>query len=328
MIQLMRLKTALRTFGSIGAGLVVTACGWEGTQSAPSGAKDERIADYRGVTGTVIKLADFPSDYVAPRNVEIWLPPSYDKDPDKHYPVLYMHDGQNIFDPSQSRYSGIDWGVDEAMTRLVRQGAVREAIVVGIWSLPQQRNAEYMPQKAVTAQMLPLYQQELGGLTSEALKADHYLKFLTRELKPYIDQTYRTLPGREDTFIMGSSMGGLISLYAISEYPDILGGAACVSTHFPLGEGALVEYFKTRLPDPKTHKIYFDYGTKTLDHNYEPFQRRMDAYGYAAGYVEGHNWISRKFDGHEHSERAWRARVHVPLQFLLAIDDEALSDGD
>ncbi len=298
--------------------LGVSACG---SNSAP----ETPVTGHLGITGTVIKIENFSSELIPPRHLEIWLPPSYETKTAQHYPILYMHDGQNIFDPTQSQYTKTDWGIDEAMTRLIAEGRVRETIVVGNWSTENRFN-EYMPQKAVTQETLPLYRKEYPEFSNDGIVSDDYLKFLVSELKPYIDQSYRTLPGRDDTFVMGSSMGGLISLYAISEYPDVFGGAGCVSTHFPYGDGALVEYFKDKLPDPQTNKIYFDYGTETLDHNYEGYQKRMDAYGYAAGFVEGENWMSRKFQGHEHSEKAWRARVHIPLMFLLGnVDPQSLN---
>ncbi len=297
--------------------LALAACSAPMQNSVPeASAPETQVTGFMGITGTVKYHQDFPSRYVIPRNIEVWLPPSYHSEAATSYPVLYMHDGQNIFDPLQSQYSQTDWGVDEAMTRLIEQGVVREAIIVGAWSTDK-RFAEYMPQKAVTDDNLTAYQKSYDGFDHGALESDNYLKFLTGELKPFIDQTYRTLPRRDDTFIMGSSMGGLISAYAVTEYPGIFGGAACVSTHFPLGEGAIIEYLADKLPDPKTHKLYFDYGTETLDHNYEGYQNRMDAYIRAAGYVHGENWVTKKFEGHEHSERAWRARVDVPLTFLL-----------
>ena len=145
-------------------------------------------------------------------------------------------------------------------------------------------------------------------------------------MKPHVDAHYRTKPAREHTSVMGSSMGGLISLYALTRHPDVFGAGGMVSTHFPEGDGALVGWFGDKLPDPATHRLYFDYGTQTLDYNYEPYQDRMDAAVEAAGYVRGGNWTTRKFEGDDHSERAWRNRVHVPLQFLIA--GEAVPGGE
>ena len=147
--------------------------------------------------------------------------------------------------------------------------------------------------------------------------SDRYLQFLVQELKPFVDSNYRVIPDQAHTFVMGSSMGGLISLYAISEYPDVFGGAGCLSTHWSAGEHELVSEMAKGLPDPKTHKLYFDHGTEWVDADYEHYQNQMDEYLRAAGYVEEQNWITRKFVGAGHSEAAWRERVHIPLSFLL-----------
>ena len=267
-----------------------------------------------GITGTLVRYADMPSANVAPRNVDVWLPPSYGKDPGRRYPVLYMHDGQNLFDPATS-YGGIDWAVDEVMTDLIEKGAVREAIVVGVWNTPKRRE-EYMPQRAVQGKV-DFNVPGADDVKPEEIISDRYLAFLVKELKPFVDATYPTLPDRANTYVMGSSMGGLISQYAMSQYPDVYGGAGCVSTHWPAGDGVALDDFGAHLPDPATHKYWFDYGTATLDASYEPYQKRADAMLRKAGYSEGRNWITRKFEGAEHSEKAWRLRVDQPLVFLL-----------
>jgi enterochelin esterase-like enzyme len=148
--------------------------------------------------------------------------------------------------------------------------------------------------------------------------SDLYLRYLVEELKPRIDAAYPTLPERASTFVMGSSMGGLISLYAVEQYPEVFGGAACVSTHWPAGGNSLVDAMGAALPPAGRHRLYFDYGTETLDAAYEPFQLRMDEHLRAAGYRQGVDWETRAFPGAEHSERSWRERVHIPLRFLLA----------
>jgi predicted alpha/beta superfamily hydrolase len=266
-----------------------------------------------GVTGQVVRYASMPSVHVESRNVDVWLPPGYDQDPGQRYPVLYMHDGQNLFDPATS-YGNVDWAVDEAMTRLIEQGEVRAAIVVGIWNTPR-RFAEYMPQRAV--QGMKKIKMPGFDIRAEDVVSDRYLAFLVTELKPFIDSTYRTLPDRANTTVMGSSMGGLISQYAMSLYPDVFGGAGCVSTHWPAGNGIALDDFAAHLPDPATHRYWFDFGTATLDASYEPYQQRADEILRKAGYVEGQNWITKKFDGAEHSEMAWRLRVDQPLTFLV-----------
>jgi predicted alpha/beta superfamily hydrolase len=265
------------------------------------------------LVGTLHRHPAFPSALVEPRNVDVWLPPSYSRDPDGRFPVVYMHDGQNLFDPELA-FGGVDWGMDEAIVRLIEAGDIGGAIVVGVWNREDGRWPEYIPQKALAAPgALEAFRQLVG---SEPL-SDRYLRFLVREVKPFVDETYRTLPERESTLVMGSSMGALISLHALCEYPQVFVGAGCLSTHWPAGDGIVIETMRRALPPPGTHRLYFDYGTETLDAEYEPYQRQADAVMREAGYREGVDWMTRRFPGAEHSERSWRERVHIPLRFLL-----------
>ncbi len=272
-------------------------------------------------TGTTESWQRVPSQHVNARDVDVWLPPSYGRDPRRRYPVLYMHDGQNLFDPALS-YTGIDWDIDGAMTRLIEAGEVgpgniREAIVVGIWNTPW-RSAEYMPRAPVLTDTVGSGIE--GGPTGSAadIRSDEYLRFMVEELKPFIDAQYRTLPDRDNTSTMGSSMGALISLYAAARYPDVFGGVGAVSTHWPPCDGCVIDWLAKHLPAPGPHRLYFDHGTAALDALYPPHQLRMDAALRAAGYTEGRDWITRRFEGAEHNEAAWRARVDIPLRFLLA----------
>ena len=122
---------------------------------------------------------------------------------------------------------------------------------------------------------------------------------------------------------MGSSYGGLISMYAISEYPEIFSGAACLSTHWigtfsdnPIIAQAFIDYFHQHAPDPSDHKIYFDYGSETLDQYYKPYQLKIDEVMKAKGYDKS-NWTTLEFVGDNHSEAAWRKRLDIPLMFLI-----------
>jgi len=259
-------------------------------------------------TGHVDSYQDVPSAHVPARNVDVWLPPSYATHPERRYPVLYMHDGQNLFDPSMS-FTGIDWDVDGTMTRLVDARRVRETIVVAISNTPLRGN-EYTPAKALPEALVPPDQRA-------QLLSDGYLRFIVEELKPAIDATYRTKTARGDTMVMGASMGGLISAYAMSEYPDVFGAAGGLSTHWPASDGVVIDYLAAHLPARRTHRFYFDHGTATLDAAYAPYQQRMDAVLREAGWREGREFMSREFPGAEHNERAWRDRLQVPLQFLL-----------
>lgn len=264
------------------------------------------------ILGGFWRYEKFPSKLVEARNVDVWLPADYSSR--KKYAVLYMHDGQNLFNPKES-YGGVDWGIDETMTRLLEEKKIKDTVVVGIWNTPK-RFQEYMPQKAF-AMMSEEQRAEVRKFSkAESVLSDNYLKFIVTELKPFIDKTYSTKRDAGNTAVMGASMGGLISLYAISEYPKIFGAAGCVSTHFPIGDGIVIDYMKMSLPSPGKHRIYFDYGTETLDSTYEPFQLRADEVMRAKGFTEV-NWLTKKFEGEEHSEKSWRKRVDTPIIFLL-----------
>lgn len=278
--------------------------------------------------GKLDHVKSFPSNYVDSRTIDIWLPDGYSTS--QKYAVLYMHDGQMLYDASTT-WNKQAWDVDEVAGQLIKQGKTQPFIIVGIWNNGQKRHLEYFPQKpferltkieqdTVTGQL------QKAGRIKEAFHpiSDLYLKFLVTELKPYIDKTYSTYSDKVHTFIAGSSMGGLISMYALCEYPKVFGGAACMSTHWtgtftavnnpmPL---AFLTYLNSHLPNPKTHKLYFDYGDQTLDALYPKLQAEVDKVMAVKGY-KATNWITRFFPGKDHSEKSWHERFHEPLEFLL-----------
>jgi predicted alpha/beta superfamily hydrolase len=262
--------------------------------------------------GTVETHLDFPSRHVAPRRIDVWLPPHELIKNSFRLPVLYLHDGQNLFSP-QTAFIRADWGMDDALRHLALQG--RPAMAVGIWNTPQ-RLLEYLPYRPlarIIAERIAAGKME----PREAARSDAYLQFITEELKPFIDRRFPSHPDTDGTFIMGSSMGALFSLYALCERPEVFGGAACLSTHWPAVGEVILDYLAAFLPAPRSHRIYFDHGTETIDAAYEPYQHRVDDVMRRAGYTEGKNWLTLKFEGAEHSETAWRERVHIPLAFLL-----------
>ncbi len=268
--------------------------------------------------GRIERWTQFKSQYVSARNIDVWLPPGYDgKD---RCSVVYMHDGQMLFD-GRMTWNKKAWHLAETVAALIREGKIPDTIIVGIWS-SQQRHSEYFPEKALEFVPEPMRSRFVKLVLSGKPQADNYLHFLVEELKPAIDRTYATFPDREHTAIIGSSMGGIISLYTICEYPKIFGGAGCLSTHwmgtmeknatFPL---ATFNYLQGHLPEPKTHRIYFDHGTMTLDALYAESQAFADVLFKEQGYGE-QNYQSRTFPGDEHTEDAWGKRVSIPLVFL------------
>jgi predicted alpha/beta superfamily hydrolase len=259
------------------------------------------------------KYPAFPSKYVQPRNVEVMLPPGYD--PRRKYDVLYMHDGQNVFEASTA-FSGVEWQMDETAAGLIKEKRIRPVIIVASWCT-EKRFSEYMPGKPGN-EIMELLKKDTAG---RKIISDAYLKFLVYELKPFIDKSFSTYGTPEHTWIMGSSMGGLISCYAVCEYPKIFGGAACLSTHWPAMNGVFLHYLGEQLPDPRDHRFYFDYGTLALDSLYEPYQLQADSILISKGYLKDKNWMTRKFAGASHNEKSWQERVNIPLQFLLGGDD-------
>jgi enterochelin esterase-like enzyme len=288
--------------------------------------KSESISGKDPTPGTITTLPAFPSAYVDSRPISIWLPSSYDST--KRYAVLYMQDGQMLFD-STVTWTRQEWKVDETMMTLLHEHKIRDAIVVGIHNNQQWRASEYFPQ-AIVDSIPPEYRDHLvKGWLQNKPQADNYIKFLILELKPYIDSVYSTIPESSGTFVVGSSMGGLISLYALCEYPDVFGGAACISTHWPLSDPQDVPaldhlnlarffrfYLMKHLPSPEGHILYFDYGTATLDSFYKPHQMLVDTIVFQKGYTS-ENWVTKEYPGEEHNESAWAKRLHIPLEFLL-----------
>jgi len=277
-------------------------------------------------SGKVERIDNLASNHIGLRNVDVWLPAGYDGV--KKYSVLYMHDGQMLFD-STTTWNKQEWGVDETVSRLIQEKKIHDVIVVGVWSTAE-RYTEYFPQhviESLTRAERDTVAQKVrkGGadLFATPINSDNYLLYLVKELKPYIDSHYATRPDAGHTFIAGSSMGGLISMYAICEYPDVFGGAACMSTHWPgifsadnpLPD-AFFNYLRTHLPKPRKHKIYFDCGDATLDAMYPPLQQRVDKIMEAQGWTS-RNWQTKYFPGLDHTERSWRKRLEVPLLFLI-----------
>lgn len=280
--------------------------------------------DFKLTGGQVMRLTDFPSEHVSSRNIDIWLPADYDEQ--KAYQVLYMHDGQMLYD-STTTWNGQEWGVDEVMSSLRSEEKVPPTIVVGIWNANKERHADYFPQKPFES-LSSDYQKwllEESTLFVHDVSSDAYLRFIVEELKPYIDTHYATLPDQAHTFIAGSSMGGLISMYALCEYPEVFSAAACLSTHW-IGvfddsradiPQSFLAYLKDHLPDPASHKLYFDFGTETLDAYYEKYQLQVDQVMRDKGYTSD-SWQTMKFEGAAHAEADWKQRLHIPLQFILS----------
>lgn len=259
--------------------------------------------------------------HVEPRPVDVWLPPGYDGQ--RPHAVLYMHDGQMLFD-ARSTWNRQAWAVDEVAAPLLAEGRLRDFIVVGIWNAGEARHAEYYPQAFLRSLEPPaLRERYIAQALQGRPRGDAYLRFLVEELKPAVDARYATRRERAHTLLMGSSMGGLISVYGLCEYPQVFGAAAALSTHW-IGiherndalPAAALAYLERQLPAPESVRLYLDRGDRELDALYDQAQAQVDALLARKGYLPPRHQ-SRLFPGTGHNETAWSARLAEPLNFLL-----------
>lgn len=262
------------------------------------------------VCGAVVVQPGFYSPQLDNRrDLLVYLPPDYESG-ERRYPVIYMHDGQNLFD-AETSYGG-EWQVDETMATLSAEGLA--AIVVGIPNMGEQRIAEYSP--FVDA-------QHGGG------RGENYVRFLVETVKPRIDSDFRTLPGRAHSGVMGSSMGGLISLYAFLRFPEVFGFVGAMSPSIWYANGAIVSF--VRRTKFVGGRIYLDTGTaegRFGPPRYVPrlLSRHIGAsVEHVYGILLQHGYRAERDiryieeEGAPHSEAAWAHRLPAALRFLLAI---------
>ena len=172
------------------------------------------------------------------QRLTIWLPPGYGAGA-RRYPVLYMHDGHNLFDRRLSNFDKI-WAADKAMLQAVASGAVEPHIIIGIWAPGADRFRQYLPRDIHDAAS-PGLRARMDAAAGGPILSQAYLAWIAGPLKTWVDASFRTRTGRDDTAIMGSSMGGLMSCYAFLDRPDIFGRAACISSHWPAIDPRAVE---------------------------------------------------------------------------------------
>ncbi len=221
------------------------------------------------------------------RTVRIFLPPGYDENTEKRYPMLYVLDGANVFLPEEA-FSGEDWALDETLDQLDALNLVDKLIVVAVYSVPEEREFEYTK---------PGY--------------DRFGEQLVRALIPAIDRGYRTLKGPQYTAIMGSSLGGVASLHMAWTHPDVVGMCACLSSTFGFQDDLLYRVWRERLPGVR---VYLDAGLP--NDNYQSTREIFDTL-VARGMSPGSDVLFLGFPGALHHERAWAQRVHLPLQFFF-----------
>ena len=248
------------------------------------------------ITGTLNYHRQMKAFGVAPRDIVVWLPPGYDIESDRRYPVLYMHDGQNIFDANTSSF-GTEWRIDETADSLIRSGVIQPLIIVGIYNT-QHRTPEYADTK-------------LGK---------KYRRFVTRKLKPYIDKHYRTLPDRDHTAVGGSSMGGLVSFMLVWENDNIFSKAICMSPAFKIEELDYVTTVQNYKGPKKNIQIYIDNGGIELETQLQPGIDEMLTALEQNGYRRNIEYFWIKDKNAHHFESDWGKRMPwILTQFFKTI---------
>ena len=264
----------------------------------------EPAAVVHTLTGDVRTHEGFHSRYLShDRTVVIYLPPGYDPDAADRYPVLYLHDGQNVFDRATS--FGEEWQVDESAQRLITAGEIEPLIIVGIYNTGEHRLDEYTP--------TPELNEGRGG------HADDYGRMLVEELKPFIDGTYKTLPSAASTAIGGSSLGGLLTMHLGLRYPTAFSRLAVLSPSVWWDDRVIlreVEALSATLP----LRIWLDAGTAEGVDTLVNARALRDAL-VAKGWVVGKDLAYLEAEGGEHNEQSWSARVERVLKFLFPSTD-------
>ncbi len=280
-------------------------------------------------TGYTLEYQNVSAAGLPEQRITIWLPPGYDAG-EGRYPVLFMHDGHNLFDLKKSNFNKI-WAADEAMLEAVTNQNIEPHIIIGIWAPGADRYRQYLPRSIYDAAPPPLRAQ-MDEAVKGVMVSDRYLDWIAGPLKAWVDASFRTRTGRDDTAIIGSSMGGIMSCYAVLERPEVFGRAGCVSSHWPAVDPRRVEsdsaavaalwdaWFAARLGKPDGRRVWMDHGTATLDAYYAPYQQVIDARFAKAGWQKGRDWQSKVFEGAEHEENAWAARLPEIFGWLLAKD--------
>jgi len=236
------------------------------------------------------------------RDVIVYLPPGYDREPGRAYPVLYMQDGQNLFDPRTSYIPGQTWRVREQADAAIREGAVEPLVIVGIYNTGDRRLAEYTPER----------DWQMGGG-----EANSYGLLLTRELMPWIARRYRVRTEREATGLGGSSLGGLVTLYLGLRHAEIFGRLAVLSPSVWWNHKSILGYLNERAPEIwERPRLWLDVGDRegrrTLE-NAAHLNRRL----IANGWRPGNTLHFERVAGGKHDEASWSARVRPMLEFLF-----------
>jgi enterochelin esterase-like enzyme len=253
-------------------------------------------------SGQLRKHEQFRSRFLRnQRDLMVYLPPGYDEQPWRHFPVLYLHDGQNLFDGTTSFIPGQDWHVGQTADTAISNGEVEPLIIVGMYNT-----------KARIREYTPTWVPKLGGG-----RADRYAKFLIQEVKPFVEGEYRVLAGPQHTGIGGSSLGGLVSLYLGLKHSSIFGRIAALSPSVWWNQRIMLRFAASAAVNPRP-RIWLDIGTREgprIVQDVEHFRDVLIRKGWQLG-VDLHY---ERVEGAEHNELAWALRVAPFLRFLFPV---------
>jgi predicted alpha/beta superfamily hydrolase len=294
------MKRLVFVLGIVAAGIVVLYSGWR-LHRWRQAEEEKYLRKVHTLMGTVKRFADFRSEVLGlERRIWVYLPPMYDEDPDRRFPVLYMHDGQNVFDGATAFLAGKEWEADEAAERLIEEGRIEPLVIVAVDNGGERRADEYTPTTVPG---------EGGG------QIDGYARMLVEELKPWVDETFRTRPGREDTGIAGSSYGGIASLWIGLTHSEVFGKIAALSTSALRDEGQMIRFVQGLSEKPDT-LVWTDMGTEEGRRNLHGARRLRDAL-VEKGWEEGIDLMYVEAEGEPHNEVAWAKRLPEILEFLF-----------
>jgi enterochelin esterase-like enzyme len=284
-----RLELERRSDGNSGMNMAATGADSEALEAA---TPHERLRVHRGFRSRILPDA---------RDLIVYVPEGYDAEPHRRYPVLYLHDGQNLFDPETSFIKGRTWMVREAADEAIAAGEVEPLIIVGIYNTGDRRLAEYTPDR----------DWQMGGG-----EADAYGKLLTRELLPWIAQHYRVKPGREHTGLGGSSLGGLVSLYLGLKHPGVFGRLAVLSPSVWWNHRSILAVLEEVAPElAEKPRVWLDVGDhegKMTLRDTVVLSKRLATLGWDDAELH-----FERVAGGTHDEPSWAGRVGPMLRFLF-----------
>ena len=311
------------------AAILFMACGGKQTQQADADTQSQPPLQHTQY-GNINRHYIYSPEMGDTITIDVWTSEGFDASASGRYPVIVMHDGQNLYDATTT-WNQQAWEVDSVASALIAAGEISAPVIIGVHSVAETRKGDLMPEKAFDYISVEADSALNDFKGAYPLRGSAYAKFIATTLRDALTAEYNLTTNPDSTFVMGSSMGGLMSVYALTEYPEVFGAAACLSTHWigtvdgdPTFANAMYTYLAENLPRDGRHRLYLDHGTETLDSLYieasPRFAHLADSLGYTTPATDSIGRMRFEYyvdKGGAHEERSWAARVDRPLRFLL-----------